>query len=228
VVLSAAQDLVVATCMADAGFGEYYEFDESALSVGLRDHGINSSYGVWMADEVREHGYAGTSIVPDSDRQGLPLTAAAEEALEGCNRAPLEAGLVHDQSVSDEWDAIAPAGVTPTGETEEARAVVEQWVACLRENGVAPPEKDGDRIPLGVPAGALDASFEEQVRVGLIDVACKEGLDVVQRLADIDAVEHVAYLERGGREYLERRRVVEQAQLRIAEELLAEADVAVP
>ncbi|MBO1751466.1 hypothetical protein J4G33_06575 [Actinotalea sp. BY-33] len=227
-VIQAAAELVTATCMAEAGFGEYWEFAGVVMPTGPEDHGIDSPYGVWLADEVREHGYEGTRSALDSPRRGLPLDAPAREALEGCHRAPLEAGLFSDQSVADEWDAVAPRGVTPTGYTEEARAIVEEWAACLRENDVDPPAQDGDRIPVGVPEGALGAPFEEQVRIGLIDVACKDRVDLVRRLAEIDAAEETAYLERGGREYLEERGAVEQAQLQVAEDVLADAGVILP
>ena len=229
VVIEWARSLSVSRCMEEAGYGANHRFAPPELPADIPSshHGINGSYGVWVREQVATYGYGGpswhdTELWDSADRRAGGDDAAAAEL--ACSLAAIDEGLGYSQEQFDAWDAVAPEGWQPAQYTTEGQAVLEEWRACLTAAGVTPPGPDEGMIPPGV----MGAPPAEQVRVGLIDVTCKEDLDVVQRLADVDAAQQWAYLERGGREYLQERAAADRAMLATAEALLAGAGIEVP
>ncbi|MFS0699763.1 hypothetical protein AB6N24_07290 [Cellulomonas sp. 179-A 4D5 NHS] len=218
-ILLAAQLHSAHRCLEAAGYGEYSSSSTGLPPVrpGFRD------YGVWVRADVEARGYQ--DLVETFDEQGAggngsPPPEEFFPASRACFAAALDQGLSYDPS---DFESLAPEGWTSALRTDEGRAVVAEWAACLAEQGVAtPPVDDGVMVPTGV----LDAPLDEQVRVGLLDVACKEQLDVVGRLAGLDAAAQLAYIERA-RPYLEALRPVQQAALAKARAYLEEAGVEV-
>lgn len=218
-VLDTARDLTLSRCMADAGFAKYAPFDGPVRP----DPGNERKYGVWIREQVAQYGYqdpAEHAVSPVPSHRGLAVNQAANAASRACFQGLLDQGVMYD------LDAIvpqSPLGYQPADNTDEGRAVLAQWSQCLQDNGVAPPDTEGGNL---VPAGVDAAPLQEQIRVGLIDVDCKRKLDIVQRLADIDAAEQGAYIERAG-DYLAAYRAVVQPVLAKDRILLAEAGVVV-
>lgn len=219
-ILLAAQFHSADRCLEEAGYGEYSSSSTGLLPVrpGFRD------YGVWVRADVEARGYQ--NLVETFDEQGAGGGGSAPPedffpVSRACFAAALDQGLSYDPS---DFEALAPEGRTPALRTDAGRAVAAEWAACLAEQGVAaPPVDDGVMVPMGV----LDAPLDEQVRVGLLDVACKEQLGVVRRLAEIDTEQQLAYIERA-RPYLEALRPVQQDALAKARAYLTEAGVEIP
>ncbi|WP_309133418.1 hypothetical protein [Cellulomonas sp.] len=184
-----AQRHFLSTCMTERGFGEHWAFDgpvEPAVPPGS-----TAPYGVWRESDVRATGYqhaAGTDA-------GRSLEGDEAVASRQCEGEMVAAGLAVDV---DRVTALAEehraGGWIRALGTDEGGALRDRWVRCLAEAGVAAPVADDPESM--VPEGILEAPFDEQVRVGLLDVACKDRLDLVQRLADLDAAAQAAYLER--------------------------------
>ncbi|MHA7135055.1 hypothetical protein [Oerskovia turbata] len=213
-VVTSAREAYLARCMTDAGFGDTVE-----LVGPVRDPSGNAdAYGVRTVDSVEAAGY---TLVP-----GYPLDyvvprnqfrngdAAVETQRSTCFGELRALGIDWDV---DRFEEIAPTGWMPFAHSDEGRAVLAEWRQCLEDKGVTAPAVDSTSM---IPPGALGASRDEQVRIGRIDVACKDDLDVVRRLADIDAAQQWEYIERA-RTYLEERRTVEQAALAASEAYLA-------
>lgn len=209
-VIDTATELAIATCMAEQGYGEYYVFQGPEPA-----HPDRLQYGVWLEAEVRATGYQSQRADDGRARVGLPLTDEADAALLGCFGEGQRLGFVYDGE-SAGLESLAPLGYEMPAYTDEGQAIIAEWGECLRAGGVTPPEEDSSMVP----AGVLDAPMDEQVRVGLVDVACKDQLDTVQRLADVEAAEHLAYIDRA-QEYLDVLRPLQQEVLANAQAYLA-------
>ncbi|MBB2923381.1 hypothetical protein [Cellulomonas cellasea] len=217
--LQGAADHSADACLEAAGYGEHSSF--SGLPPTRRGF---VDYGVWRSADVEARGYQDLVVEFDEPVARGDRPAPTEEfyaASRACFGAARDQGLMYDPA---DFEQLAPEGWTSALRTDAGRAVAAEWAACLAEQGVStPPVDDGVMVPVGV----LDAPLDEQVRIGLLDVACKEQLDVVRRLASIDADQQLAYIERA-RPYLEALRPVQQAALAKARAYLTEAGVAIP
>lgn len=217
--LTAATEHSADACLDAAGYGEHSTFDGlPPVRRGFVD------YGVWRSADVEARGYQDLVERFDEPAAAGDRPAPTEEffaASRACFGAALENGLTYDPS---DFESLAPEGWTSALRTDAGRAVADEWGACLADQGVATaPVDDGVMVPVGI----LDAPLDEQVRVGLLDVACKEQLDVVRRLAEIDTEQQLAYVERA-RPYLEALRPVQQAALAKARAYLTGAGVEIP
>lgn len=168
---------VRAGCMADRGFATGWEFTgpvtPEAAPAELRP------YGAWLASDVRQNGYAFVH-----DDRGLDLGPQEAAAWAECEDLLTVHGLARTPGGGP--GAAGPYVPSQPGvlTTPEGAALRAQWAACLAESGLSASADDRESL---VPAGAVDAPSDEQVRIGLVDVACKDRLDLVQRLADLDA-----------------------------------------
>ncbi|MCL3862519.1 hypothetical protein [Actinotalea sp. K2] len=209
----------VSACMEDGGFDDLWWLEGPAVEP---PPWVNLPYGVWRTSDVRENGYGvlvERLVQSESPRE---LDDAEFDALMACESALVDAGLAVDESdLVEEHGALG--GFTPAEGTSEGRSIREEWRQCLADAGVEPPPQDADWLPEGV----RDAPFEEQVRIGLIDVACKERLDIIQRMGDRDAAQQAAYLEKTA-EYRSALRSAEAATLDRAREYLEEHGISIP
>lgn len=221
-VVGTAQDTFLDGCFERAGYGEYFSpgdapFLQDSASRRARE---SDRYGVWRVTDVRAHGYASALAMwgppPDEESSGLPFSEEMAAASRGCFGAMLDAGLSWEPETAT---AAAPLGLPGVTDTPEGAPVVAEWEQCLQDNGVAPPIEDDSGVL--VPSGVWNASFDEQVRIGLVDVQCKDEVDLVQRLGDVEAAYQLAYLERG-REWVQQYAALQQRALRAAEEYLAQ------
>jgi hypothetical protein len=200
-----ANDLAMARCMKDAGFADSFPF------VDRRNPAVDTDwrYGVWVRSQVARYGYG---QVPPSPRGKLlralnakGFTPAAGEAYQACLPKLKQQGLMLPDLPDDTAGGPdAPKvldGADPL-DSDAAKAVVKEWTDCLRSRGVSPPAGDARWFP----AGVTSAPLEEQIRVGLIDVGCKEEHRTVQRLADIEASYQQPLIERDEARLVQRRR----------------------
>ncbi|GAA1401526.1 hypothetical protein [Oerskovia paurometabola] len=198
--ITSAREVYLASCLTEAGFGDTLELvGPVRVPPG---NGNAERYGAWRLETLEQTGYGVQEEVdPNVFRSSGPAEARRAECL-GEIRAQ---GLDWDPS---QFEESAPTGWTQYDTTGEGRAVLAEWRQCLTDAGVEPPAEGQGMVP---PA-AVGASLDEQVRIGRIDVGCKDELDVVQRLADVDAAGQSEYIARAG-DQLEQRRSVEQAAL---------------
>lgn len=218
-VVGTAQDVFLDGCFEEAGYGEYYSPGEAPflLDLAARRAREQERFGVWRATDVEDHGYAAVLAMwgppQDTESSGLPFSEEMAAASRGCYRAMLDAGLGYEPETAT---AAAPLGLPPILETEEAAPIVDEWAACLEASDVAPPRSSDSVL---VPADVWSASFDEQVRIGLVDAACKAEVDLVQRLGDVEAAYQLAYLARG-QEWVDEYAALQQRTLRAAEAYL--------
>lgn len=221
-VIAAAQDAFLDPCFEDAGYGEYYSPGEGLMRVDspARHAREAEPYGPWRSSDVRDHGYAAALTMwgppPDEESSGLPFTEEMAAASRGCYRAMIEAGLEYEAETAA---AGAPLGLPSLFETPEGATIIAEWEQCLGDNDVAPR---GDDMSVLIPAEVWNASLDEQVRIGLVDAQCKDDVDLVQRLADVEAAYQLAYLERG-RAWVDEYTALQQRTLRAAEAYLEQA-----
>lgn len=207
-----ANDVFTARCMTDAGYGDTVTLD--GPSFALNTDGLG--FGLWRHDALMRSGYemdlAGVST------NGFTAAPGTEEAvleqLDACGQQAVEAGLTYDP---EQLGEIPPTNFTPAGGTPEGVAIIGEWKQCLTERGVEPPGPDDGMVPPAVQ----DASPEEVIRIGEIDLACKGELDTVQQLADIQAAQEAEFIARA-KDYLEQRLSIEQAALETSRAYLKE------
>lgn len=184
-VLQTARAHVRAGCMADRGFAAGWEFTGPVAPEAAP--GELRPYGAWLASDVRQNGYAFVH-----DDRSLDLGTQEAAAWAECEDLLTAQGLA--RTPAGDRDAAEPDVPQQPGllTTPEGAALRAEWAACLAESGLAASTDDPESL---VPAGAADAPFDEQVRIGLVDVACKDRLDLVQRLADLDAALSARYAQ---------------------------------
>lgn len=209
-----AVELAAAQCMAAQGLGEEFVFGGPMPVQPDR-----LTYGVWQREVVEATGYG--SLVPDDDRPGTGLRG--DDPRVQTQRDCYAAAFATYSYDPETFQNVAPTGVESPAYLPAGQALLAEWAACIAEEGVAPPAE----LTWPVPEGATTMPMAEQVRVGLIDVGCKEELDFVQRYADVDAAEQVAYIERA-RPFLVELRAAEDRALAASRALLIANGVPIP
>ncbi|WP_407342178.1 hypothetical protein [Pengzhenrongella phosphoraccumulans] len=186
-IMMSAWDLARSRCMADAGYADSFVF--AVTRTALRD--TSRLYGIWNRDDLRQRGYAEPALDPyDGEGSEIHVSSpAVEAAMQSCVDQVRPMGFIFEPT---SFDDIKPAvGAESAIYRPEGQAVIAEWTACLEAHEVAAPDEEGSLQP----AGVLSMSLPEQVRIGLIDIDCKESTDLRQRLADIDAGDQQAYLD---------------------------------
>jgi hypothetical protein len=189
-IFQTANDLATYRCMKDSGFGRYDPF------IDRRDPRpeIDRTFGVWVKASVARYGYR---PVPPSQRERdlmrlnqQQMPAQVDKAFRDCIPQVRRLGLVLPPGV----DVANGPSVGNGGplDSAAAKAVIEKWTQCLQAAGVPAPDALNDDW---VPPGLLDAPLQQQIRVGLIDVDCKQRLGTIQALADIEARRQWPYID---------------------------------
>jgi hypothetical protein len=200
----AAQGLAFDSCVAEAGVPVE---PRGSSTVGAT---ASRRYGVWFRPEAERYGYG----LPDS------LMPDAGAAVEADAEAPTDAEMaVYEQcNGSDDVQRFEStrirAGFDYAEETtgltdralssDDAQDVFSEWKSCLAESGLT---VDETRSPWAIAGTSLEPT-ESNIRAALMDIACKERTDYIQRLADIEAAmqapiveEHLAELQDMRAEY---------------------------
>ncbi|GAA3218730.1 hypothetical protein ACFP63_08225 [Oerskovia jenensis] len=209
--MDTARDVFVARCMTAAG---YEDLVQLVGPVPAEKSSDGAEFGLWRHGSLATNGYTQEPVQSPNRFRARVEDEAALEQQRSCFGQVIAAGLSYDPG---QFEASAPAGLTPATSTPEGIGVIDEWKQCLTERGVQAPGTDEGMVPPGV----RDASPEEVIRIGEIDLACKDELGVVQRLADIQAADEAEYIARN-RDYLELRRPVEQAALEVSRAYLQE------
>lgn len=208
-----AVELSVSQCMAAAGMADEFPFPGP---VPVQPDDV--TYGVWQRDVVEATGYA--SLVPqDSPGGGLDGDDPRVATQRDCYIAAFATYGVEAQAIQDG----GPQGYESPGYVPEGIALLDEWRRCMADHDVATSPEEA----WAVPSGATAAPLAEQVRIGLIDVECKESMDFVQRFAEVEAAQQLDYIARA-EPFLTELHAAQERALVASRALLAENGVAMP
>jgi hypothetical protein len=150
-------------------------------------------YGVWLMRDAQRYGY----VRPESPEKLDALSRAADNAV---TQAELDQRARCAQTADDvlalradrlnttgPWVAELDAARDAIRKTSAWQQVVADWGACLTGNGAKPDL--GAFAASGVDWEAVERYEvrEADVKLAILDVACKDKTDFVQRLGDLDA-----------------------------------------
>jgi hypothetical protein len=149
-------------------------------------------FGLWSPEVAELYGYG----LPPRDEELAELEAAQPESwwntyrgcLESTDQLPILTALRGDPNNPSVVDRGWRESVTNTQGSAALQELKAEWVECIAEEGLVAVEG-----PLLVPE--LPESVEEQLRIALVDVTCKESLGTMQRLADVLAQYQAAYID---------------------------------
>lgn len=233
-IIWAAQGLFEGRCLAAAGpldGGHQLSADITVVVPRAKDDGLGV-YGLWSPSHAEGTAYVperqgdyykgGGSLEDYGDRDD-ELTAAQKS----CFVQSVAADLDYDVA---ELDAVAPAPaelVRPQ-QTEEGRALIEEWAECVRAEGFGVRTDDHPLRPLSlVPDRTVEVTPDERQQMASVDLGCKERLGTVEAYADIVAREQNAYIGRA-RERLEVEKTIQERVLAASVAYLEREGVEVP
>jgi len=177
-----AIELAASRCMATAGMA-----DELPFLGPVPVQPAHVDYGVWQRDVVEATGYA--SLVPaDPPGGGLDGDDPRIATQRDCYTAAYATYGVDAQAIQDG----GPQGYESPAYVPEGIALLDEWRRCMTDHDVATSTEEA----WAVPSGATTASLTAQVRIGLVDVECKESMNFVQRFAEVEAAEQLDYIAR--------------------------------
>ena len=186
-ILQTANDLAMHRCMAAAGFPKAFAFID-------RRHptpDVDWRYGVWVRSQVARSGYQPPALTARGKLlrklNAKRLSTAADAAYQRCIPQIHALGLVLPARPA--W--LSPPAITDALREPQAQTAIGDWVKCLVAQGVKRPTPENPWTPAGVNTLPLP----EQIRIGLIDVGCKESHSTIQRLADVEASAQQPFVE---------------------------------
>ncbi len=222
----------VDTCMAARGRDGYAEAAREIVVPVVPADGY-ATFGLWDPEQAGEDAYAPRpepfDVYAGEDSPGTGVDHAGDDegaTSRACYAEADRAGLLLDLADVDAA-APAPAGLDPVELTEDGKDVIRAWEECLADRGVEDPDpEEAGGFPL-VPDAVEGAGPVDRARISAVDLACKDELGTVAAVADIEAREQNAYVERA-REHLTLRRDLEQEVLARAVAHLEAHGITVP
>ncbi|MBO3103912.1 hypothetical protein [Cellulomonas fengjieae] len=198
-----AHYLAISRCMTDAGFPDAYRF----IGPETPEPGF-PRYGVTSAAQVERDGYTFPSPEPISGTDLNLDVPGARDALAACLPRVLALGFVFEPG-DENGLGQPPYAPTQAKDTPEGQALLAELSACLLDRG-APGVDTADGVI--IPTGVLDLPHEEQVRIGLLDLECRQSMDFLQRFADVDAAQQQQYID-DNRAYFDAYKAMRDASL---------------
>lgn len=140
------------------------------------------TFGVWDLEEAQTYGYA---VPPAGARTAGPVDPDVPLAVwEACGRTEAVRAMSPELDGSYELaDALLQAHETAAA-SEESRAAVADWTACLARHGLEPAGGDSGYAVAGATTSRWD---RDSVALAVTDVRCKTEVDFVPRMADAEA-----------------------------------------
>lgn len=186
-----AHAMAVSRCAADRGV-------DLPFRPVIPEVGGSRQFGVWVESMAAEWGYAvpqsrekAEAIERNSDA-AYALTDAQVAAAEACADVPDVARFIYDPSLPALVGEEVGTAEREALASDAARVVFDEWEQCLNQNGLRRDLSDG---PFGVLGATLEVS-EANIRIALTDVRCKDDVDFVARLAQIEADRMAPVLDR--------------------------------
>jgi len=176
-----ALEIKTAACVKAHGFG-YRPIDRAGHSQAA------TSYGVWSLAQARRYGYA---PVPDPVSDALQARVAStstaqDQIVQQCMTMP----QMRDVKVAwaSELATLKFLRYDRPIDTGPGQAVLEEWRACLEDAGITPPGQPQKLTEyVWTPPGVEGMSAEQKLTTAVADVTCKRKVNLVQRLADLEA-----------------------------------------
>lgn len=158
----------------------------------IPDNDMSRVYGLWRMADAEQYGY----ITPESDEK---LEALARNSRGGGEMSEAELAARHECATTPElirfqnpypkadWVSELSAASSAAESSVEWQAVISEWEECLADAGVE--VEPGALTPTGLDYTAIDRRevTESDVRIAVADVTCKHDVDLIQRLADLEA-----------------------------------------
>ncbi|GAA3608309.1 hypothetical protein GCM10022223_25400 [Kineosporia mesophila] len=160
---------------------------------------VNNNYGVWRKSQAEKYGYG----------QPIPQTVPVDSQ-HNANLSEAEGKVVYDCMVKPEVSQVKYPGKLIKGDlpflrtltrvrsidTKQGQEILKEWHNCLKENDIAAPSMPEEMTVYDwTPPNVGSMTPEERFQAALIDVACKDKVDLVQRLADIEAGQQKAVID---------------------------------
>ncbi|WP_344207396.1 hypothetical protein [Microbacterium mitrae] len=172
-----AIDLKLAKCAQEEGV-PLQAIDRRTFSprVGYR------TFGIWVLDEAAKYGYDVRPRTADEQKilESNTAVAGTEDTIERCLNEAVDS-FPRVQQV----ETLAGRGEIEsydlTMSDAEAKAIIADWNSCVEEEGLSLVEG------ATLQPNTEGASTEQVLEIAIIDVQCKQKLNVVQQLADIQA-----------------------------------------
>lgn len=221
--LDAATSLQVKACMEEKG--QPFWVNEVPPSAYLLS--ADRRYGIWSLSDAAKYGYG---LPAEWNETQVHMQQKYESFLSGVSdawhRAEQECwgsvhrlpwisrgSLPHDGEdralyLPVELDYIAHHLAREDPGYEEALA---SWEECLEQNGLTPPDRSEGIQPANTPD-----ELEAQIRVAIIDVTCKQGTRLIEKLSAIEAQYQAALIDQN--------RAALEASVQKQAELLRQAD----
>jgi hypothetical protein len=189
--LAYALNLTLSACMRKHGIT--YPAVRPPASAALTSWG---AYGVWRMDDARRYGY--DPPVPDRKSLQEPQLQGREaQQEEQCLQTPeakaLRLSTYYRPEVMQQYSfmRLPPVTSTPAG-----KQVLDEWRSCLTQAQVPVPPAVPDGAPVVWVSPDLDkATPEQRIKDAVADVTCKQKVDLVQRIADLEAAAQQAVVK---------------------------------
>jgi hypothetical protein len=190
-VVQHANALLVKGCMAKSGL----EYPRATENWDTKAVPQDRRYGLWSMDMAQKFGYDlpedSRSKAIDKIEATLPdswWTAWNQCIDQKVKQLPLMGELENAGHLSPVDSGIVEAHNELVASSTYSK-VWSSWSDCITKAGLL-PEKDK-----GVMAPQLPKSVESQARAAVIDVGCKQKINAIQTLADIEAKYQMAYID---------------------------------
>lgn len=183
-----ANAILISRCMADSSL-KFPRADSEWWDLAPVPDRL---FGLWSAQIAEKYGYD----LPPGDQALSDLEASMHdtwwdryrECHDSSDLLPPMTPLTGDPNNPSTVDRGYRESIQNTQASAVLRDAKAAWVDCIAEQGLVAEEG-----PILVPV--LPESKEEQFRIALLDVACKESLGTMQQVGDVLAQYQAAYID---------------------------------
>lgn len=176
-IIERADNIRMQECLAEKG----HTVDLLAYLPTGAPYVADRVYGAWSMENAQLRGYG----IPTPETETFDLSTQGAEFnqdWDACGAALLSSanlGLEQDSITNRVRAEAAQAAYSNPGWNE----AIEEWEKCLTDQGVELSEEN----PWTPDLSNVRGSKEDEIRMAVTDVACKEKTSLVQRLANLEA-----------------------------------------
>jgi hypothetical protein len=153
---------------------------------------------------------------PKADAPNASLTDADWKIVETCHGSDELDELNSVQATFGPWGEPLAAVAAGLSALPDAKTAIEELRSCYTQAGLTPVQAE----PWSVEGADLSVVSEEQIRLALQVVACKEQTNFTARMADLEAAQQAPIVVKYQDELIEHRRALDAA-LDHAREIIA-------
>lgn len=184
-----ANALLVADCMAEYGF----DYPRTTENWDTKPVPQERRYGLWSAHAAEAYAYEYPSDPTTVAIDGLEMERSElwwSQVYPCINETKqLPAMTVHSSEQQSPVDRVMDEANANMRSSDEYRESWQEWATCIEERGLSAQREKAVLIP------ELPESAEERAKMALIDIACKQENNSIQRIADIEARFQAAYID---------------------------------